>query len=679
MRKSIHMKTLFFAFSIFLLPSNLPAQEREMLMFMDLDDIVVSAAKRLQPSKDAPAVVTVISEVEIRNMGARNLFDALKRVPGIGVSIVTGYGKFGIESRGIISAFSEKVLLMINGHRVNESIRGTGVWHFGDMTVENIKRVEVIRGPGSALHGANAFVAVINVVTKDAEDIDGIDVRAGAGSFDTSHYNLMMGKKGTKLKIAAMVDYYKTDGAKMHIDQDAAGRSGETDGRAEKTDAALKISYGDFTFNGRYLDKNEGGYIGAVNVLSDENKMDSRYAYGELSYKHSPSKDIQLLIKGYWDYFAWSSFIEILPESLFPPEGMIGIPKVKNRTLGSEVQLDYSIGDNHTLTAGALYEDIKQYDVKQYANFDPNTGDPLLPPGSVQDITSWANWNRNITRYVSAIYVQDVWKVAPEVEATLGVRCDHYSDFGSSTNPRLGLVWSLSEKSRVKLLYGEAFRAPNFVELYNENNPVQRGNPDLDPEKIKTYELSLEQRFGENANAKLAYFNSKITDLIRERKADWRYENLDSAEIEGIEAEFRMNFDKASYGYLNYTYQNPRDRVSGDKLPDVAGHKGNIGFNLSLGGYVNANVNLLMVGKRPRDIDDPREDLDGYEVVDLTLIGKNFYKNLEIRGSVYNLFNERYADPEKYTDPVQRSSLDLLEGDFPREKRMFIIEARYTF
>ncbi|MCP5005192.1 MAG: Plug domain-containing protein, partial [Planctomycetes bacterium] len=132
------------------------------------DDVIITATRYIKRIEEAPATATVITAEQIRNMGARDILDVLKMVPGIGISRITGYGFFGIESRGIKNNHSQKVLIMIDGHRINEPNSGGASFVFNNMMVENIKRVEVIRGPGSALYGANAFVAVINVVTKNA-------------------------------------------------------------------------------------------------------------------------------------------------------------------------------------------------------------------------------------------------------------------------------------------------------------------------------------------------------------------------------------------------------------------------------------------------------------------------------------------------------------------------------
>lgn len=650
--------------------------EEEMLLFFEEKDLIVTATRHAQKVSEAPAIATVITAKQIRNMGARNLLDVLKTVPGIGVSIVTGYGKYGIESRGIKSIDTEKILVMIDGHRVNETLSGGATWVFDDMFVENIKRIEIIKGHGSALYGANAFVAVINVITKDAGDIEGIDARAGGGSFNTQHYDLLFGKEYSKFKIAGTFDYLDTKGARLNVESDRIKKSGQTDDYNKRYDLGLKMFYGDISFNGRYVNKERGPYIGVLNALNDESKIKTSHLFGEVSYKHSISENAHLLVKGYYDGFYWYGYWEAFPEGAIPgfPDGMIGIPEAKNRTYGSELQLDYSLWDKNTITAGVLYEDIQQYDVKNNSNFDSLTGAPL---GSIQDITSWRNWNQNKDRTITALYIQDVWRFTTDVEGTFGIRYDRYSDFGDTINPRLGLVWNLLEKLNLKFLYGSAFRAPNFKELYNANNPAQTGNPDTKPEKLRTYEASLGYQWTKNHSLTVTYFDTEIEDIIDlENK---KFKNIGKSKVNGIETELKAKYRDSTYGYVNYTYQNPWDVNAAYRLNDVATHKGNIGVNMELNEYLNANANLLVVGARPRTKTDTRGELSGYEVLDLTLIGKippspPFDKGgmggLEIRGSIYNLLDEKYTDPE---------NTGQVKNDFPREGISFIVEGRYKF
>jgi len=156
----------------------------ELELFFDDEELIEIASNQLQSADKAPAIVTVITGKEVRKSGARDLYDILARVPGFGVSI-SRYGLMMSEVRGIKTINSEKIKFLIDGHSVNDVLYNSFSWGFNQISLDNIKRIEIIRGPGSALHGSSAVVGVINVVTKDAEDIDGVIVTAGGGEFDT--------------------------------------------------------------------------------------------------------------------------------------------------------------------------------------------------------------------------------------------------------------------------------------------------------------------------------------------------------------------------------------------------------------------------------------------------------------------------------------------------------------
>ncbi len=648
-------------------PEQFPGGEESFYEGTD-DDVIITATRYIKRIEEAPATATVITAEQIRNMGARDILDILKTVPGIGISRITGYGKFGIESRGIKNDHSQKVLIMIDGHRVNDPLSGGATFVFDNMMVENIRRVEVIRGPGSALYGANAFVAVINVVTKNAVDIDGIELLSGGGSYDTQHYNIIFGKEFSKLKIAGSFDYFDTNGPSLHVDSDVIGSSGHTDIWERKYDFGLKMSYGDFSFSGRYVERDRGPYIGAINALNDDSEAESSYLYGELKYKHDIGENLHLLAKGYYDEFSYNADWEAFPEGAIAgfPNGMIGNPEAKDRTLGSEVQLDFSLWDKNIITGGMLIEYIKQYDTRHTANFNPNTSAPL---GSLQDITSWGNWNKDEYRGVTALYVQDVWKFTENLEGTFGIRFDYYSDIGETFNPRAALVWKFIENAHLKLLYGSAFRAPSFIELYNTNNMAELGNPDLNPEKIDTYEVSIGYDFAKHYSTNITYFRSVIDNSIKLDSSSV-YANTGKVRIDGVEVEFKANIKESHYGYANYTYQYPRDDETGSKIIDVASHKGNVGVNFELGKHLNVNSNLLVVGPRRRASADIRDKLTGYELLDLTLIGKNFFRTTEFRISIHNLLDDDYADP---------ATTSTVADDYRRKGINFTIDFRYKF
>jgi iron complex outermembrane receptor protein len=616
-------------------------------------------------------------------MGARNLIDVLKMVPGFGVSI-TEYGVQMFEVRGIRTPISEKVLLMIDGHSLNKSFTGSALYTLAqDMSVENIKKIEVIRGPGSALYGANAFVAVINVITREPDEINGIEVKGGYGSFDTSHGNTTAGKVFENgLALSGSLDYVKTDGDKTRIERDAlygtpfTTAPGDAFYSTEKTDLFVKASYGDFTFRGQYIKRDdEGFYIGLAYSLTDKSTNPIEYYWGELSYHPVINSKLSAELKLYYDHYEQETSAQLQPEGFAGsfPDGMIGEPWAKDRTIGGEAQFNYEITDSNHLTLGMMYEKMEQYDVHQYANFDPT----LFPPvpvdlGPVQEV---ANWNRDADREVMAVYLQDEWEILDNLNLTAGIRYDHYSDFGDTTNPRVGVVWGFMENADLKLLYGQAFRAPNFVELYNQNNPVNQGNPDLDPETIKTYEAGLGLRLAHSFSVDINYFYNKIKDIIvwDTTTSPALHVNAGEAEVEGIELVLTGQYTADNYWKASYTYQDPKDSATDARLPYVPLHRANASINYGLTKYLNIHTDILWTGERSRPAGDSRDDMDSYTTVDLALTLKNFYRTLEVQAAIHNLFDENYEDPDT------SGALELVPDDFPREGTSVMLSVSYKF
>lgn len=641
--------------------------EEEMLLFFEEEEVLVSATLQPQKLSEAPAIASVIKEGEIRNMGARDIMDILNKIPGI--HITKGYyGKEEIEIRGIKTVISEKVKLLIDGHSVNNNLSGGPTWAFDSLTVDNIKRIEIIRGPGSALYGSNAFSAVINVITKDGKDMDGVLISGGGGSFNTRNANLQAGKDFDNYNIAFYADYFKTDGAKLTIESDDLGTAGDAPGKTkdfeEKIDTGLKLSYKDFSLNSKYLTRRKGVYLGILYALNDESKTYVDQYFVELKHDKKFTKS-KISSKLYYDEFHWETKWELQPESKVPPEGVIAIPSAKERTKGVESQFDYQIADSNILTLGILWEKREQYEVKYKANYHP-VSKGLYPSGEVRDVTALGNWNQEKSREVWATYLQDVWSIRENVDITLGVRNDHYSDFGETTNPRAAMVWKFSGKWIAKLLYGTAFRAPSFEELYNKNNDAVIGNQDLDPEKMTTYEVSIG-----NASTHLTYFNNIFKDKVELKPyaPGSRYENGGGAKIWGIEFDGKINFSKNSFAYLNYTHQNSEDDDTGARLPDITANKANIGINTGLGHYLNLNTNIHIHGERPRASGDPRSSSSAYELVDLTLIAENFIEDLSLRASIHNLLDRDYKDPA----PLK------VYNDFPREGVSYTFDVQYKF
>ena len=559
--------------------SDAPSFEADEALFWGEEKKIITATKFLKSVKFAPAIATVITAEEIRLMGARDIMDVLRRVPGIEIqkSVI---GKEEIVVRGIRSLHTKQVKFLIDGHSVNDSNSGGALWVFDALSLKNVKRIEIIRGPGSALYGSNAFTAVINVITKNGEDMDGITISGGGGSFDTGRASLQAGKRFGDLDVALSVDFFTSSGERLGISSDILGNSGNTDDDEKKLEADFRISYKGLSFNSKYVLRKKSAYIGAGNAVNDETEIDVQQFFGELAYKHSFNDTADLTAKAYLDDFDWDAYWEILPEGTGPyVAGMLGNPSLRERAYGGEFQLDYKPFKNNRLTIGALAEVRKQSDVSHHANFNPTTFAPLA---AVMDITSTGNWNQNKNRYIWAAYLQDVWDITKNIGITLGVRHDHYSDFGNTTNPRAALVLKLVEGLDVKFLFGTAFRAPTFEELYNVNNLTVLGSTTLKPEKMRTYEASVGYTRKNLANLRVTYFYTSFRDRIelvaQAIPGTFTYGNTPGAKVQGIEAEVKWHFSKETFVYANYTFQEGEARGTNRQLAGRAEAQGKCGL-----------------------------------------------------------------------------------------------------
>jgi outer membrane receptor for ferrienterochelin and colicin len=658
------------------------AGEKELLLFYEEQDLV-TATKRPVSLRKAPAIATIITADEIRNMGARNLLDILKTVPGFGASM-NEIGLAMVEVRGIRSFLSEKILVMIDGHSLNRNITGSAFFNYADLLpVENIKQVEVVRGPGSALYGNSAFVATINIITRNAEEINGLEVKGGGGSFDTWKGNLVGGKAfGDKLTVSGSLDHTQTDGPRLTVPIDSLSGApfsrapGVPDQGSRQTDAFLKIGYGDLSLRGGYTATHKNSFIGFAYALTNDNYTDHESYWSELAYAHTITEGLAVNGKLRFDHYSQDPNVKIYPDGFSPapgvvwPDGMIGKPFVKDRNLGGELQLDWdAFKENHAIL-GVSFDATKQYDVKQQANFDPVTGAPLP---SVQDV---ANWNKDLNRQIWALYLQDEWQLLENVNLTAGVRYDHYSDFGETVNPRVGLVWSFLENAELKFLYGQAFRAPNFQELYNINNPALLGNPNLKPEKIETYEAGVGYRLNRFLAANVNYFYSIINDQIDVNTAVLpvpTYANIGKSVTQGVELGFNGAVGADLSWKASYSYQDPRDDLTDRRLPYVPSQRATGSVNYALTRFANLHTDVLWTGPRPRAQGDTRPEMPDYTVVDLAVTLKNFYKTLELQAAVHNLFDQRFSDPD--TSGAQQR----VPGDFPREGVSFLLTASCKF
>ena len=678
-------------------------------VFKLMDEELITIASKIEEKiKKAPSIITIITDKEIENMGVRTLYDIMRIVPGFDLHRRPDFGGLIYGVRGIKNA-DDKVKIFLNGHSLNVGRSGRTAFFFDDLPLKNVKRIEIIRGPGSALYGTNAFLAVINVITKGVDDIEHFEISSGFGSFDTQEYNIMFGKTIHDIDIDGFATFYNTNGPHEKIKEDAAflepelfgsRAPGKTDESRNKLDLNLNITYKDIKFHTKYFNKDTEPYTGSRFILTDDGENRYSYLLLDLSYEFELWNRLTVKPRIYYDQYEFEWFHEAFGDGFTPdldedgvgddldgdgdievfPDGVRSKNYGRNKVAGAEIHVDYDLFENNRFSFGFGFEWNKQDNIDLSTNFmvlpgeDPSFGSFI---GAVQDQGD-VLWIKEYIRQIWHIYIQDKWDITDKLSFTLGIRHDQYNDFDGTTNPRIGIVWDFMDNATLKILYGQAFRAPSFRELTLDARPVRIGNKGLEPEKIRTYEVGLSCKFNENISTNVNYFFNLIRDPIGVIEADnddpesvRQFENLDGANIQGIEFEAKANLSDYwldAYAFANYTYQDAESK--GDPLPDVPKHKGNVGINLGITKYLNANLHAFISGERIRAQEDTRDDSPGFALLNLTLIGKEFFNDLKIKASIFNLLDKDWDDPAQF---------GRIATDLPRPGRNFFVEFSYEF
>lgn len=683
-------------------PSNILAQEgSDLELFWDPAELIVSATRTPKKLSRAPALATIVTAEQIRRMGAKNLLDVVRRYPGFGVSL-NNMGNQVIDVRGLRSYHGEKVLIMIDGHRVNESHSGGTAWTFSDMTLDNVERIELIRGPGSALYGENAFAGVINVLTRRyaaenetngkaaAREEKKNFVSVGGGTEQTGKASLLYGNRGEDWAATGFAHLYETDGPELEVEQDVLSLNPmtapfslaphETDDWMEKQDFDLWLSKSEFSLHSRYLHKRQGPYIGITDTLTDGSRRDNDSFFAELKWNHALAEATNVEAKLYFDHHEFDNYWVGYPPGFlgFPEyaeQGLLGEPAGRFQTYGMELLSDMQPADRHILTTGAGYRIQRQFDIRYWANFMTTQPFPYPLPDGFQEVSSWGNWgveNRENNWY---LFAQDDWSLSEALSLIAGIRYDDYEEFDGVFSPRVGLIWEANEKSTFKLLYGHAFRAPSYVERFTINNPAYVGTPDLEPETIDTVEGSVVGTwFGMNWD--LGVFYSKYKDIIvlGEKPSPTLpapYVNRDEATAQGVEIALGKQLTRTLSARVNYTYQNVENDETDSPLPGVSEHQANAEVQWEVFAKTFVNANLYWCSERERERTDPREALDGYELVSVALLFQDIgAEGLELQLKVNNLLDEEYADP---------SPENTIYYDFPRPGITALLELKYSF
>jgi len=657
--------------------------------------VSVASGKR-QNTALAPAVTTVITAQDLEASGVRNVIEALSTVPGLYVSVDPLYQPV-LVMRGVRSLPNPEVLVMLNGVPLKALDTGNRGLGWRGMPVQAVSRIEIIRGPGSAVHGADAFSGTVNIITKTAHEFNGTEFGARVGSWQTYEAWLTHGQHYGKWEVGFSLNQSHTDGAHPVIQADAQTMLDQRTGssaslaphpvnlQGDEVTAHLELATGNWRLRGLYQGLNDLG-VGEGTLsktLDPQGTIDNRRYQVDVIY-HNPQ------VTPNWEVSAEFNYVHDLssgdwhirpPGTIMPtpkgnilfPEGIVFDPSMAVEHLHLGVSGFYAGFKRQLVRMGAGYRYEDLYEVTHHSNFGLNRDGTPIPPGSaVVDLTdSLAALYPEAVRKNSYAFVQDTWNIAPHWEVTLGVRYDEYSDFGNTTNPRAALVWQVNPTLTTKLLYGRAFRAPSFRELYLRNTAILVGNPDLKPEIVDTWEWAASWRANQQLNWNASVYRFTIQDKIQYVALNPPLQtprNIGEQNGYGFEIEARWKMHQRASLLANYSYTKSTldDHEAGNYPASHAYLRSD--WLLYKNWYLDTQLHWYSAMNR--SLGDPRPALDGFHTVDLTLRYKDTQTNRwNIALGARNLLNNDGRAPETLEIP----------NDLPLPGRNFFIELRYRF
>jgi len=629
----------------------------EALMNLEIPK-VYAASKLEQKTTEAPASTTIITSDEIKKYGYRTLADVLQSVQGFNVSYDRNYDYLGTEGVSLGDA-NNRILLLVNGHRVNNNLTDSAALGTDFiLDIDLVDRIEIIRGPAAVLYGNNAFLGVINVITRQGGQINGVETSFDYGSFDTYKGRVTIGNQfsnGVNLLLSGSV--YESAGAES-LFYPQFNTPPQNNGVAQNMDGDSfgsffgSLGYRDFTFESAFNNREKVNPTAQFDTTFDDPRLrtiDNR-GYTALKYAHSFPEVVDVTAQVYFDFYTHQigypqSFMvgTNVPVSAFTTEHDMG------EWWGTELQLNKTLWDRHVITLGGEYRD----DFLQEQRISGQT--PVIGE-----------------RESYGVYVQGDFAVLTNLHFNGGVRYDQYSDFDPAFDPRLALIYNPLQGSTFKAIYGTAFRVPDFEEL---SDPRFQ---DIEPEKITSYELVYEQALGRHVRSSLSGFYNQMGHLIVFDSG--MYTNL-NAQTKGIELALEGSWASGIRSRASYSFQYTKDDTVVWQMPDSPNDM--LKFNLSLPlvkdklfagaefQYTSDRLSLhntTDAGGQPITVQG--EDARGYGIVNLTLLSQKLIKNVEFSASLYNLLNRRYADPASNFH-VQ----DIIEQD----GRSFRVKLTYRF
>ncbi|MDR4465877.1 MAG: TonB-dependent receptor [Nitrospira sp.] len=604
------------------------------LQLLREEETVSIASRYEQPISEAPSNVYVITDEDIRHSGAVDLPTVLRRIPGMEIIQMSG-ADFNVSIRGDNQLLANKLLVLVDGRSIYIDAQGTTFLKMLPITLPEIKRVEVLKGPASAIYGFNAFDGIINIITKSPEEMKGTTMQIGGGEFGTMTGSAI--HAGLIGKWAYRLSAGEEQNQQWRSRDSLAFRTYKFNAHTEyrlTSDSKLTVS-GGFLDNNRF----DGPTFRGAVVLNSQFVL----PYANIAYERP-----DIFIRAYWNQF--NAFSDIVTDPLLAT-------LLRTTDKNGSTRLDflgntYNVEAQHTLQLGA-------HRLTYGFNYRLNTF-------SGNSITSMSQENR------FGVYVQGEWKVASSFTLVAGARYDLHTDINPTISPRISLLYQLAPTHTLRASVSIGYRPPALFDTHEDlsvqflpplspgNTPI-RGSHNLHPEQIIAYDVGYQGwYFNHRIRLRGDLFFNHISDLIDTggtRLTGFNNSNVGEADIFGGEAGIELLVTSWLSGYANYTYQEVTQRAADRGAPRFKVNAGARG--LWENGF-SAEINYFHVGSATYPIEGffsllptpPDERVSNYNLLNLRAAYRfwqqqakaGYLRDAEVAVSAFNSLNDKHRE-----------------------------------
>jgi len=616
----------------------------EMLKALESDMLNISetAAMDKQNIDYKPYIVSVLRQEQLQKLGMITLRDALKLVPGVDLSV----GMMGVKYpvfRGSNPYSMGQSQLYIDGNAVNDAIFNA-YYHYLDMPIDIIDRIEVVRGPGSLLAHENAYGGSINVITKSADKVnETLQTRVFGGA--SNQTNRQAGVQ-TLVKNGSWLiggdGYWQNSWNHYYDGPDSQGDSREAYFDNENYGIGFNARNENWEVGGRLTSQMTGPNYGQMFTLSEDpsDYLNIRTNNFHLTYTDRIADETVLKVSGeYLDQRRRLKNKTIADGNMgmMPGMGMVMFPEGRyfyvdydERKLSSYAQLENKSLENWTLLGGLKQT---QYTVQK------NEARMERPNGTFMYSDLLMTDRRDITTF----YGEATYTPQETTSVAMGFKYDDISDHGKMFSPRLSAVHLLDSNNILKAMFTRSYTLPSWRNEYFFNAPSNYGYVGV--EKVDSYELSYIYKMANNGSIRLNTFYLKNKDQIVIDPLNISASDKYDTTIKGAEFEIQYAFDESDEVSLNYSYADGKIDRDGSVIPNSAKHMASLNNIYYITDKLTTGTVLKYVGEKSRDVSDPRVKLDDYLTWDQSLNYNDYEKGYSISLSVENIADTKYYFP----------------------------------